>query len=126
MHSSRIHTVRCSGRFSCHACPPQPNYTFPPTTHPPTMHDPLPCTTCLTCPLAIHAPNHACPHNTHPPPHTHTPTTHTPLPCMPPSRTPPCHTGLPCHARPPPHMPPCHTRPPLDRMTDTCENITFP
>ena len=61
MHSSRMRTVRCSGRLSCHTC--------------------------------------------------------TPSPCMPPYTT---HAPL-CHACPP--LPHTH---PMDRMTDACENITFP
>ena len=53
-----------------------------------------------------------------------------PPPCMPPAMYGPFHTcPLPC--MPPamnaPYMhAPCHTCPPVDRMTDTCENITFP
>ena len=95
-----MRTVRCSGRVSCHACLPAPPLCMP------------------FC--------HACPFHTHP------------LPCMP-----PCHTHpscqcmppamyAPCHACPPPHMPPTthttpsHTCPPPDRMTDACDNITFP
>ena len=60
MHSSKMCTVRCSGRLSCHARPSPATYAPPP-----------PCT---------------------------------PLSCMPPFAT---------HA-------------PVDRMTDACENITFP
>ena len=66
---------------------------------PPTAHTP-----------AMHTPpGHTCP------PAMHAATTH-PLPCMPPATHDPCHTWPPCHA------------PPLtvDRMTDACENITFP
>ena len=46
MHSSRMRTVRCSGRLSCHA-------------HPPAMHAPL----CHACPFTMHAPfaTHASP-----------------------------------------------------------------
>ena len=60
---------------------------------------------------------HACP-----PPTTHTPAMHTP----------PGHTCPPAmHAattHPLPHMPPlpCTPPPTVDRMTDACENITFP
>ena len=130
MHSSRMRTVRCSGRFSCHAYPPPP---------------------------ATHAPCHACPYHTCPLTHTHTPIamhapslTHTPLPCMPPlpcmsschtcplaTHAPPMHT--PCHAclplphippamhtplphmSPWPHMPPSHARPPLSLV----KTLTF-
>ena len=61
-------------------------------------------------PPATHAPDHATPYHACPPA-THTPCQICPLPCT----TPPCHA--PCHAQPPP---------PVDRMTDACENITFP
>ena len=74
MHSSRMRTVRCSGRLSCHACPL-------PATHAPTaMHVSLPCMT---------------------PPHT-PPATYAPLPCIPPlpHMPPPPHMP-PCHAHPP-------------------------
>ena len=70
-----MRTVRCSGRLSCHACPPPP---------------------------AMHAPHHA-----YPPCHT----------C--PS---PCHAWPHCQAYPHPH----HAHPPVNRITDTCENITLP
>ena len=76
MHSSRMHTVRCSGRLSCHAAPHC--HAYPPATHAPTMHPPPcmpppcsppathapppPCMATLPCmlPLAMHPP-HACP-----------------------------------------------------------------
>ena len=55
-----------------------------------------------------------------------------PLPHMPPCCAHPCHTcPLPCtspamHALLLPHTPPCHTcPPPVDRITDDSENITF-
>ena len=40
IHSSRMRTVCCSGRLSCHACPPLPR--MPPPCHacPPAMHAP--------------------------------------------------------------------------------------
>ena len=51
-----------------------------------------------------------------PPPATHASTCHAhPLPCTPP-----------LHACPLPRMPPRHARPPpVNRMTDTCKNITL-
>ena len=67
MHSSRMRTVRCSGRLSCHACP-----------------TPLPCTPLLPC-----MPHHAHPLPCMPHPTMHNPC-HTPyhacspLPCIPP------------------------------------------
>ena len=108
MHSSRMRTVRCSGSLSnllpctspCHACPPALHYSsiMPP---PPTTHGP-----CHTCPSS-----HAylfC--------HTFPPAMHTPpLPCMPPH-----------HAYPPPQCMNPQCAPPVNRMTDACENITFP
>ena len=45
MHSSRMRTVRCSGRLSCHTRMP-PCCTYPPAMHAPTTH----------VPPAIHAP----------------------------------------------------------------------
>ena len=64
MHSSRMRTVRCTGRLSCHACPP-------------AMHIPLPHTPYHTCPP---------PHTTLPsmPPVMHTLGTLA-LPCTPPT-----------------------------------------
>ena len=69
MHSSRMHTICCSGHLSCHTCP-MPNMS-------PTMYTTLPCmspakhTPCHTCPLpcmpstpTTYATCHACP-----PPH---------------------------------------------------------
>ena len=69
MHSSRMHTVRCSGCLSCHAC--SPCHTWP------SCHSHL---------LATHAPCHTCPPATHTPCHTHPCHTH-PMPHIP-----PCHT----------------------------------
>ena len=138
MHSSRMRTVCCSGRLSCHAHSLLP--CMPPTMHAPCNTCPVPC-----MPLfAMHAPLcHAC----------------TP-PCMPPAAThTPCHTCHPCHTYPLPHMPPLphmspftthvplcyaccplpcmppfathaplamHVPHPLNRITDRCKNITFP
>ena len=69
MHSSRMRTVRFSGRLSYHA---RPMPRIPPTVHtppmrmPPAMHAPpfmlLPC-----MPLPTHAPCHACPSAPMPP-----------------------------------------------------------
>ena len=65
-----------------------------------------------------------------PPPQPHTPP---PPPCMPPTTT----THAPCHVCPTMHAPlamhtpwPCtppatHAFPPVDRITDACENITL-
>ena len=74
MYSSRMRTVRCSGRLSCHACPPLP--CMPPATH---VHHAHPC---HTCPLAMHTPPPLC--QAHPLHHapfaTHTPLAmHAPL-----------------------------------------------
>ena len=73
MHSSRMRTVRCSGRLTCYARPlprmlptmhaPQ---CMPPPCMPPVMHTNPPT------PI-MHAPHHTCP-----------PATHAPLPCTPP------------------------------------------
>ena len=97
MHSSRMRTVRCSGRLSCHTCPPSmhvpsaipPCHTCPCHVCPP----PSPAThayRCHACPSAMDAPRHvcpchACPHPAmHVPTAMHTPATNAPLPCMPP------------------------------------------
>ena len=73
--------------------------------HSPCHACPLPC-----IPPAMHAPYHACS-----------------LPCMPPAMHGPCHAYLPCHAHPTSMLVPCHAcPPPMDRMTDACENTTFP
>ena len=117
MHSSRMHTVCCSGHLSCHACPP-------------TMHTPCHTHTTDTHTPATHAP---IPHHAHPSPFMplamHTPTTQVPcdacpLPCTlpyyacPPAMyAPPPHTSWPCMS-PMPCIPP----PPVDRLTDACEN----
>ena len=126
MHSSRMRTIRCSGRLSCHVHPPA-------TRPPPLCHvHPL-----LHAPPAMHALCHAHPLPCIPPPHSDesmvcfhkwflcTPS----LPCMPPSphifpfamhTSFTTHTPLRHACRPSPY-----THPP-DRMTDACENITFP
>ena len=56
MHSSRMRTVHCSGRLSCHSCsPPHPHHAcpschthplscMPPPTHAPSHAYTLPCT----------------------------------------------------------------------------------
>ena len=127
MYSSRMRTARTltvSRRILCmplpqpcmpppgnHACPPATMHAPQPTMHTPhkpcmplpTTHPQQPCTP---------PGNHACP-----PPTTHAPN----QPCNPP--TPP---GQPCMSPHQPCMPPKHARPPVDRMTHTCKNITFP
>ena len=102
MQSSRMRTVRCSGRLTCQERTP------PQTTHPPSCHvHPLPCT-----PPAIHAPCHARP-LPYMPPAMHTPCHTHPLTCMPPlphtapCHAPSCHTCPLCHTSPLPHTPPC-------------------
>ena len=82
-----------------------------PTIHTPAMHTPLPQM---------------------PPLPQMTPATHVPpLPYMPPVMHAPA-MHAPCHACSLSCMPPCHIHPlpcmplPMDRMTDACENITFP
>ena len=87
---------------------------------PSAMHAPAMYTPCHACPLC-HACSlcHTCPTLPCIPSFTICALPfpiHTPLPHMPPS---PCIPLLPC-------TPLCHTWPPLDRMTDACENITFP
>ena len=68
MHSSRLHTVRWSGRLSCHARPHC--HAYQPAKHAPCHACPPPCTPpCHTCPHHAWPPCHAC----------------FPLPCMPPS-----------------------------------------
>ena len=84
-----------------HAPPPH----MPPAT-PPTMHAP-----CHACPPCYAHPCYACPLTCH----ACLPATHAPLAM---------HT--PCHAHSPATHAPCHACPPMDRMTDACENITFP
>ena len=87
-------TIRCSGRLSCHACPPphhailfitfSPCHVRPKTTHTPHHTHPLSCLSPAT----------------HPPPPYMPPATHAPLPCMPPTM------HAPHHACFPPCMPP--------------------
>ena len=116
MHSSRMHTVRCSGRLSCHA------HSLPLQHTPPVMHAPLPC-----MPLPCTAPYHPWPPAMH-----KLPAIHAPLPHMPPATHPlathPPATHSPCHACPSPHHA-CHVcMPPLwtEFLTHASENITFP
>ena len=95
MHSSRMHTIHCSGPLSCHArpCHACPHHTCPPATH---------------APLATHTPCHA-----HPLPHMRSyhayPAMHTSPSCTPPATHTPGHTHPlacmhPTHA--PQHAPP--------------------
>ena len=140
MLSSMIRTVRCSGRPSCHTWPP-PSHACLPAMHtpchacplphmpPPTcMHAPLPCmpphamhVPALCAPLLCMSLHHACPPGTHAPHHAH-PCHMCSLPHTPPAmHAPLCHECPLCHACPLPFTPP-----PVDRMTDACENITFP
>ena len=77
MHSSRMCTVRCSGRLSCHACPPPathaPCHTHPSPSTPFTMHAPF----TTHAPFTMHASPlcHACSNLSH----------MLPSPCMPPT-----------------------------------------
>ena len=91
----------------------------PPSCMPPATRASLQCT-----PPAMHAlpPHMPLPHM--PPCHAHSPAMHSPchahpLPHMPRAMQ------APHHACPPPRMPPHHTRPPVNRITDACENITL-
>ena len=103
MHSCRMHTVRCSGRLSCHAHPLPLQHT------PPVMHAPLPC-----MPLPCTAPYHPWPPAMH-----MLPAIHAPLPHMPPATHSPCHAcSLPCMPLPPPCMP-CVHAPTVDRILNT-------
>ena len=77
-------------------CVPSAGVAVSPVTHALLPHMP----SHHACPPAMHAPYHA-----HPPP------------CMPPFAT---HTPFAMHA------PLCHSHPPVYRMADACENITFP
>ena len=68
MHSSRMRTVHCSGRLSCHACPlphTHPAMHTPPLCMPPATHTPLP----RRSPSPPHY-HHTCPYHAHPPPWT--------------------------------------------------------
>ena len=60
MHSSRMHTARCSGHLSFHACPHHPCHAHHLPCMPPATH-----TTCHACPPAMHTTCHACPPVTH-------------------------------------------------------------
>ena len=96
MHAPPSHKSR--PHTPCHALP-SPATHNPPYMPPPThtsCHAP-----CNTCPLAMHAPS--------PPPPRMPPATHAPRDTCPTPAT-----------RPP------TTCSPVDRMTDTCENVTFP
>ena len=102
-----------------HACPLSctPQARMPPTTHPSAIHvPPWECTSNHVC-----FPHHASPHHAGPP-SCMPPSCHTPPPGM---HTPTMHVHpgmdpLPC-------MPPYHAcLPPVDRITDVCENITLP
>ena len=98
MHSSRMCTdhISVSRRIPC--TPPFATHPLPPFT----MYAPLFTMHTPFC-HAHHPPIfHACPlHHACPPLSPHTP----PLPCMPPSN---------------------HARPPVNRITHACENITLP
>ena len=97
-----------SGKQGCIpvGCVPSAAVAVSAATHAPSMHVPLCHAPPLPCmPPAMHALCHTCPHHA----------------CL------PCHACPPCHAHPYHKCPPCHTRPPpMDRMTDASENITFP
>ena len=78
------------------------------------MHSSRMCTircsghlSCHACPPATHAPCHTCP-----------------LPCMPPTMHAPLHHTCPPFTTHTPMVPLATPTP--DRMTDACENITFP
>ena len=113
-----------------HACPPAmhtpPAMHAPCHTCPPAMHAPLPVMApCHTWPLPC-MPHHACPL-----PHRHpamnAPCKACPLPHTPPAMHAPLQHMPHYHAWPPAmHTPRPLTPPPLDRMSDACENITFP
>ena len=92
MHSSRMCTIHCSGRLSCHTCPLPTTHTHchaHPLPHMPACH-----TSCLPC---------TCPPSHMPPCHTCLPATHVPY-----------HTCSPAMHAPPPHCvcpPTCHSHP---------------
>ena len=101
MYSSRMCTVRCSGRLSCHA-------------HTPATHAPLPCMSpCHAC-----IPCHTCPsfHHACPLCHVYPFAMHTLFAMQAPFTT---------HASPSPRQPPFTMHAP-SLWTDACENITFP
>ena len=122
MHSSRMHTARCSGHLSWHTCPPPPQTCMPLLScMPPVTHAPITRTPCHAHPHhACHThPHHTCPHHA------------CPLSCMPPLTHTPLAYMPPCHAHyhicplscttPLPHMTPpqpCTTPLPVNRMTD--------
>ena len=113
IHSSRMHTIRCSGRLSCYAhprCHAHPLPCMPPVScmHPFAMHAPFTMHVPLLCmplsphmpPFAMHAPLwHACSPSPHIPPFA----THAPF--MPPSaQTPPFVTHAPFATHVPPRQ----------------------
>ena len=116
MHSSRMRTIRSSGRLSYNVHPPP---CMPPAMYaPPPMHAPCyacPCHACCPCmPLTMHAPTMHAPHPAmHAPPTRHAPAVqvYPPL-CMP--------------APPTMHAPVMHAPLRTECLTDGCENITFP
>ena len=130
-----MRTAHCSGRLSCHAhplphmppathvplpCTP-PCHACPPTTHVPGMHTPPCMPLCHACSLPCSPPWHAYPlchvcHPATPPPTMPTPCHACPSLCRPP---------LPC-TPPATHAPLSRTSPPVNRITDTFKNITFP
>ena len=124
MHSSRMHTARCSGRLSCHTCPPTmhaSNHACSSTHASYHAQPPLPCIPptppCMPPPHmspTTNAPYHACPLSCTPP------TMHAPLPCMHPTMHGPCHTHTPSHPQRP--SPATHT---FRLCTPSCEKITF-
>ena len=125
MHSSNMCTERCNGRFSCHTPPPRPLLALPCT---PCHAHTIPCMS----PHHTSPPYHACPlpHMPPSPPPCMPPAMHAPMLCIPPAMHAPMHAP---HTWPTPHMPhtthaplPCHTPPPVNRITDACENITLP
>ena len=133
-----MRTARCSGLLSCHARPPvmhAPRHTCAPLLCTPLF--------AIHAPLAMHVPftmnpllRHACPFAMHAPalpklPFCHAPfAIHTPLAM----HTPLCHHSPLCMYVPPlpcipplaKHAPRSPRTPPLNRMTDACENITLP
>ena len=113
MHSSRMRTIRSSGRLSYNV-------------HRPHMHAPCHvCPPCHACPMlcmppAMHAPHHACPYHACPPP-CHA--------CPPPTRHAPAMQACPplCMPAPPTmHAPVMHAPLGTECLTDACENISFP
>ena len=78
MHSSRMRTVHCIGRLSCHACP------LPRMSPLPCTAFPLPHTPCHACPLPCTHPHYAFSLPLTPPATQAPPLPpHMPLPCTP-------------------------------------------